>query len=145
MLLAAWTNSKTYARSSSEFGKVSLERMRKKQLLAPHGSSLLPKKLEEVYDYIGIGRIELRKLQDRFKYAVHLSPADIHEVATKHVLTNRRLKGRRYSESSSRKTKAQFLQIAGSNGLIGAPISTKRSLWIPTRTCLTTSTCQSTL
>ena len=71
-----------------QFGKVSLERMRKKQLLAPAWVIVTAQeKLEEVYDYIGIGRIELPKLQDRFKYAVHLSPADIHEVATKRVLT----------------------------------------------------------
>lgn len=71
-----------------QFGKVSLERMRKKQLLAPAWVIVTAQeKLEEVYDYVGIGRIELPKLQDRFKYAVHLSPADIHEVATKRVLT----------------------------------------------------------
>src|SRR5262249_49109724 len=40
----------------------------------------------EVYDYAVGGRVELPKLQDRFKYPIHLSPADIREVATKRVL-----------------------------------------------------------
>jgi len=71
-----------------QFGKVSLERMRKKQLLAPAWIIVTAQeKLEEVYDYVGIGRVELPKLQDRFKFAVHLSPADIREVATKRVLS----------------------------------------------------------
>jgi hypothetical protein len=71
-----------------QFGKVSLERMRRKQLLAPTWVIVTAQeKLEEVYDYIGVGRVELPKLQDRFKHAVHLSPADIREVATKRVLT----------------------------------------------------------
>jgi hypothetical protein len=70
-----------------QFGKVSLERMRKKQLLMPAWVVVTAQeKLEEVYDYVGGGRVELPKLQDRFKYAVHLSPADIREVATKRVL-----------------------------------------------------------
>ena len=71
-----------------QFGKVSVERMRKKQLLAPAWVVVTAQeKLEEVYDYVGIGRVELPKLQDRFKYPVHLSPADIREVATKRVLS----------------------------------------------------------
>jgi hypothetical protein len=71
-----------------QFGKVSLERMRKKQLLAPAWVIVTAQeKLEEVYDYVGIGRVELPKLQDRFKHSVHLSPADIREVATKRVLS----------------------------------------------------------
>jgi hypothetical protein len=70
-----------------QFGKVSLERMKKKQLLSPAWIIVTAQeKLEEVYDYAVGGRVELPKLQDRFKYPIHLSPADIREVATKRVL-----------------------------------------------------------
>src|SRR5262249_47774349 len=70
-----------------QFGKVSLERMKKKQLLSPAWIMVTAQeKLEEVYDYAVGGRVELPKLQDRFKYPIHLSPADIREVATKRVL-----------------------------------------------------------
>ena len=69
-----------------QFGKVSLERMKKKQLLAPAWIIVTAQeKLEEIYDYAR-GRVELPKLRDRFKYSIHLSPADIREVATKRVL-----------------------------------------------------------
>jgi len=74
-----------------QFGKVGLERTRKKQLLAPAWIVVTAQeKLEEVYASIGVGRVELPKLQDRFKYGIHLSPADIHEVATKRVLRKTR-------------------------------------------------------
>jgi hypothetical protein len=70
-----------------QFGKVSLERMKKKQLLSPAWIIVTAQeKLEEVYDYAVGGRVELPKLQDRFKYPIHLSPEDIREVATKRVL-----------------------------------------------------------
>jgi hypothetical protein len=70
-----------------QFGKVSLERMKKKELLSPAWIIVTAQeKLEEVYDYALGGRVELPKLQDRFKYPIHLSPADIREVATKRVL-----------------------------------------------------------
>ena len=52
-----------------QFGKVGLERMRKKQLIAPAWVIVTAQeKLEEVYDYVGIGRVELPKHQDSFKY-----------------------------------------------------------------------------
>jgi hypothetical protein len=70
-----------------QFGKVSLDRMRKKQFPAPAWIIVTAQeKLEEIYDYAVGGRVELPKLQDRFKYPIHLSPADIREVATKRVL-----------------------------------------------------------
>lgn len=71
-----------------QFGKVGLERARRRELVAPAWIMVTAQeKLEEVYDYVGVGRVELPKLQDRFKYPVHLSPADIREVATRRVLT----------------------------------------------------------
>src|SRR5207247_2274354 len=71
-----------------QFGKVSMERMKKKQLISPAWIIVTAQeKLEEVYDYAVGGRVELPKLQDRFKYPIHLSPADIREVATKRVLS----------------------------------------------------------
>ena len=43
-------------------------------------------KLDEVVAAIDSKRVELAKLQDRFKHRVDLAPADIREVATKRVL-----------------------------------------------------------
>jgi hypothetical protein len=74
-----------------QFGKVSVERIRKRQLVAPAWVVVTAQeKLEEVYDYVGAGRVELPKLQDRFRHGIHLSPADIREVATRRVLRKTR-------------------------------------------------------
>jgi hypothetical protein len=71
-----------------QFGKVGLER--KKRGLTPAPAWIIvtaQEKLQEVYNYIASGRIDLPKLQDRFKYQIDLSPADIRQVATERVLS----------------------------------------------------------
>jgi len=71
-----------------QFGKVGLER--KKKGLTPAPAWIIvtaQEKLQEVYNYIASGRIDLPKLQDRFKYQIDLSPADIRQVATQRVLS----------------------------------------------------------
>ena len=46
-------------------------------------------KLDEVVAAIDSKRVELAKLQDRFRYRVDLAPSDIREVATKRVLAKK--------------------------------------------------------
>src|SRR5229473_1029438 len=43
-------------------------------------------KLDEVVAALDSKRVELAKLQDRFRYRIDLAPADIREVATRRVL-----------------------------------------------------------
>src|SRR5258708_23726233 len=74
-----------------QFGRVSLEKLRKREIPGPAWIIVTAQeKLQEVYNYIATGRIDLPKLQDRFKYQIDLSPADIREVATKRVLSKKR-------------------------------------------------------
>lgn len=73
-----------------QFGRVSLEKLRKREIPGPAWVVVTAQeKLQEVYNYIASGRIDLPKLQDRFKYQIDLSPADIREVATKRVLSKK--------------------------------------------------------
>ena len=46
-------------------------------------------KLEDVVESIDSKRVDLAKLQDRFRYRVDLAPADIREVATRRVLVKK--------------------------------------------------------
>src|SRR5205085_11805 len=46
-------------------------------------------KLDEVVAAIDSKRVDLAKLQDRFRYRVDLAPSDIREVATKRVLAKK--------------------------------------------------------
>jgi hypothetical protein len=70
-----------------QFGKESLERLKAKKIPGPAWIIVTAQeKLQDVYDYLATGRIDLPKLQDRFKYQIDLSPADIREVATRRVL-----------------------------------------------------------
>ena len=76
-----------------QFGRVSLDRLRKREIPGPAWIIVTAQeKLQEVYNYIASGRIDLPKLQDRFKYQIDLSPADIREVATKRVLSKKQEK-----------------------------------------------------
>ena len=43
-------------------------------------------KLDEVVAAFGPKRVDIAKLQDRFRYRIDLAPADIREVASKRVL-----------------------------------------------------------
>ncbi len=73
-----------------QFGRVSLDRLRKREIPGPAWIIVTAQeKLQEVYNFIASGRIDLPKLQDRFKYQIDLSPADIREVATKRVLSKK--------------------------------------------------------
>jgi hypothetical protein len=73
-----------------EFGKESRNRVRRKQSVAPVWVVVTSQeKLDEVVAAIDSKRVELAKLQDRFKYRVDLAPADIREVATKRVLAKK--------------------------------------------------------
>lgn len=74
-----------------QFGKESLERLKAKKIPGPAWIIVTAQeKLQEVYNYLATGRIDLPKLQDRFKHQIDLSPADIREVATKRVLRKKK-------------------------------------------------------
>lgn len=70
-----------------QFGKESKNRLKTKRATAPVWVVVTSQeKLDEVVAAIDSKRVELAKLQDRFKYRIDLAPADIREVATKRVL-----------------------------------------------------------
>src|ERR1022692_735604 len=70
-----------------QFGKESLARLKAKKIPGPAWIIVTAQeKLQDVYNYLATGRIDLPKLQDRFKHQIDLSPADIREVATRRVL-----------------------------------------------------------
>ncbi|MCL4299606.1 MAG: BREX system P-loop protein BrxC [Anaerolineae bacterium] len=70
-----------------QFGKVGKNRVKAKQAVAPVWVVVTSQeKLDEVVAAIDSRRVELAKLQDRFKYRIDLAPADIREVATRRVL-----------------------------------------------------------
>jgi hypothetical protein len=73
-----------------EFGKVGRNLMTAHKISAPCWIVVTSQeKLDEVVSAIESKRIELAKLQDRFRYRVDLAPSDIREVATKRVLAKR--------------------------------------------------------
>lgn len=73
-----------------QFGKESRNRIKAKQAVAPVWVIVTSQeKLDEVVAAIDSKRVELAKLQDRFKFHVDLAPADIREVATKRVLSKK--------------------------------------------------------
>ena len=70
-----------------QFGKESLNRLKARTIPGPAWIIVTAQeKLQDVYNYLATGRIDLPKLQDRFKHQIDLSPADIREVATRRVL-----------------------------------------------------------
>jgi hypothetical protein len=73
-----------------QFGEVSKNMLKAKKAIAPVWVVVTSQeKLDEVVDAIGSKRVQLAKLQDRFRHRVDLAPADIREVATKRVLAKR--------------------------------------------------------
>src|SRR6266516_811963 len=73
-----------------EFGKQGKNRVKQRQAIAPVWIVVTSQeKLDEVVNAIGSKRVELAKLQDRFRYHIDLAPSDIREVATKRVLAKR--------------------------------------------------------
>jgi hypothetical protein len=70
-----------------QFGLQGANRVKKRQAVAPVWLVVTSQeKLEEVVAALDSKRVELAKLQDRFRNRVDLAPADIREVATRRVL-----------------------------------------------------------
>jgi hypothetical protein len=74
-----------------EFGKVGKNLLKQRKIPAPCWIIVTSQeKLDEVVAAIDSKRVELAKLQDRFRYRVDLAPSDIREVATKRVLAKKK-------------------------------------------------------
>src|SRR4029453_9974647 len=70
-----------------EFGKVAKNLLKVRKIIAPCWIVVTSQeKLDEVVAAIDSKRVDIAKLQDRFRYRVDLAPSDIREVATKRVL-----------------------------------------------------------
>lgn len=73
-----------------EFGKVGKNLLRQRKILAPCWVIVTSQeKLDEVVAALDSRRVELAKLQDRFRHRIDLAPSDIREVATRRVLTKK--------------------------------------------------------
>lgn len=73
-----------------EFGKVGKNLLKARKIAAPCWIVVTSQeKLDEVVAAIDSKRVELAKLQDRFRYRVDLAPSDIREVATRRVLAKK--------------------------------------------------------
>lgn len=74
-----------------EFGKVGKNLLKARKIPAPCWMVVTSQeKLDEVVSALGDDkRIDLAKLQDRFRHRVDLAPSDIREVATKRVLAKK--------------------------------------------------------
>ncbi len=70
-----------------QFGNESLQRLKAKTIPGPAWIIVTAQeKLQDVYNYLATGRIDLPRVQDRFKHQIDLSPEDIRQVATRRVL-----------------------------------------------------------
>jgi hypothetical protein len=73
-----------------QFGKVGKNLLKARRLVGPAWVVVTSQeKLDEVVAAIDSRRVELAKLQDRFRYRVDLAPSDIREVATRRVLAKK--------------------------------------------------------
>jgi hypothetical protein len=73
-----------------EFGKVGKNLLKARKIVAPCWIVVTSQeKLDEVVAAIDSKRVELAKLQDRFRHHVDLAPSDIRQVATKRVLAKK--------------------------------------------------------
>jgi len=73
-----------------QFGRVSKNLVQARKAVAPIWIVVTSQeKLDEVVAALDSKRVELAKLQDRFKHRVDLAPADIREVATRRVLAKK--------------------------------------------------------
>lgn len=73
-----------------EFGKIGKNLLRACKIPAPCWIMVTSQeKLDEVVAAIDARRVDIAKLQDRFRYRVDLAPSDIREVATKRVLAKK--------------------------------------------------------
>lgn len=81
------------------FGKVSKNRVKARQSIAPVWVIVTSQeKLDEVVAALDSRRVELARLQDRFKYRIDLAPSDIREVATRRVLAKKPAAEQRLSQ-----------------------------------------------
>ena len=73
-----------------EFGRVGRNLVKKDQITSPAWIVITSQeKLDEVVAAIDDKRVDLPRLQDRFKYQINMAPADIREVATKRILAKK--------------------------------------------------------
>src|SRR5438477_5641351 len=73
-----------------EFGLIGRNLVKARKLTAPAWMIVTSQeKLEEVVSALDSKRVQLAKLQDRFRHRVDLAPSDIREVATKRVLAKK--------------------------------------------------------
>ena len=73
-----------------EFGKIGKNLLQVRKIIAPCWIVVTSQeKLDEVVTAIDSKRVDLAKLQDRFRYHVDLAPSDIREVATRRVLVKK--------------------------------------------------------
>ncbi len=73
-----------------QFGKVGKNWLKARKITAPAWIIVTSQeKLDEVVAALDSKRVELAKLQDRFKYHIDMAPADIREVATRRVLAKK--------------------------------------------------------
>ena len=73
-----------------EFGLVGRNLVKSRQIIAPTWIVVTSQeKLEEVVSALDSKRVQIAKLQDRFRHRVDLAPSDIREVATRRVLAKR--------------------------------------------------------
>ncbi len=73
-----------------QFGKVGKNLLKSRKIVAPVWIMVTSQeKLDEVVAALDSKRVELAKLQDRFKYHIDMAPADIREVATRRVLAKK--------------------------------------------------------
>ena len=94
-----------------QFGRESLDRLKAKRIPGPAWIIVTAQeKLQEVYNYLATGRIDLPKLQDRFKHQIDLSPADIRQVATQRVLRKKDESRSTFSKNFSRSSGPVLIQ-----------------------------------
>jgi Skp family chaperone for outer membrane proteins len=73
-----------------QFGKVGKNLLKARKIVAPVWIMVTSQeKLDEVVAALDSKRVELAKLQDRFKHHIDMAPADIREVATRRVLAKK--------------------------------------------------------
>lgn len=73
-----------------EFGKVGKNLLKARKIPAPCWIVITSQeKLDEVVAAIAVKRVDIAKLQDRFRYRIDLAPSDIREVATRRVLAKK--------------------------------------------------------
>jgi hypothetical protein len=98
-----------------QFGKESKNRLKAKKIIAPIWVMVTSQeKLDEVVAALDSKRVELAKLQDRFRHRIDMAPADIREVATRRVLAKtaeaEKLLQRLYQESQGQLNTACYLE-----------------------------------